>query len=341
MHIFLKIIFFGGLISAIIAGFFLTSTHTIEAKDEIYWGVNFSESQAEYLGLDAAVVYESIIKDLGAKHIKIHVNWNATEIESDVYNFSSLDRQVALAEEHDVKLILVIGMKTGRWPECHTPEWVSEVPSSEREAVIVDHVETLVTRYHTSPAVTYWQVENEPFLEFGDCANWYYDISDTLVETEIAAVRAIDSERKIIVTESGELSTWRSAASVADIVGITTYRSTWNTSEETFGVNPYTFLSPKFYASKAAFIRNVYQKPVINVELQAEPWTSVHLKEASLEEQALSMNPELFKENVQFAKETGLGTFYFWGAEWWYWMMVEHDNPEIWNQAAVILQESE
>ncbi len=343
MRITLKIFIFLSLVAASLAAFFVTSApeSTVEARDELVWGVDFSESQAEYLGLDAEETYSAIINDLGAKHIKIHINWNATEPEKDVFNFESLDRQVALAEEAEVKLILVIGLKTGRWPECHTPDWYEAVPESERHAELITYISTLVERYKSSPAVQYWQVENEPLLKFGVCPQGYYKSGIDTLRTEVDAVRAIDPSRKIIVSDSGELSTWTDVAGIADIVGITTYRSTWNGAEKTFGLNPYTFLSPDFYASKAAFIQKLYGKQVISIELQAEPWASKPLAEASLEEQAKSMNPELFDENVEFAKQTGLQAFYFWGVEWWYWMKTKHDQPLIWNKARILFIESD
>lgn len=313
-------------------------THPSEAEVEpITWGVNFSSSQAEYLGFDAKEVYQAIIHDLGAKHIKIHINWNAIEEQRNIYDFSSLDYQIKEAEANNVKLILVIGMKTGRWPECHTPEWVASVPEAERQAAILQYVSALVERYKDSNAVAYWQIENEPFLEFGDCPSWYYEQDTSLVEAEIALVKQLDPDRRVIVSESGELSDWTTAAKHADIVGVTMYRSTWNNAEETFGLNPYSFLAPQFYSAKALYIRQIYNKPVINIELQAEPWTAKPLRESKLEIQEQSMNPELFKENVIFAQEAGLGTYYFWGAEWWYWMKVEQGKPEIWNLAARLL----
>ena len=36
---------------------------------------------------------------------------------------------------------------------------------------------------------------------------------------------------------------------------------------------------------------------------------------------------------VDYAKRTGQDTFYLWGAEWWYWMKVKHNQPEIWEEA--------
>jgi len=307
--------------------------HTLRADEKVVWGVDWSDSQATYLGLDPAEAYSAVIHDLGAKHIKIHINWNDTEKEQHQFDFTSLDREVREAEDNNVQLILVVGMKTGRWPECHTPEWFKNISPREREAEIIRYTSTVVGRYKNSSAVAYWQIENEPFIKFGTCPSWYYKTETSVLASEVAAVRALDPSRKIITSDSGELSTWTKAAEVGDIVGITMYRSSWNASEKTFGLNPYTFLSPDFYATKAALIQSYYHKPVISVELQAEPWASDGLAEASLAEQAKSMNPELFAENISFAKQAGLGAYYFWGAEWWYWMKTKHNQPEIWNRA--------
>lgn len=322
-----------GVLSVVLFISLLMWSHESKAEDEMFWGVNFSESQAVYLGLDPQETYSAIINDLGATQIKIHVNWNATEKDQHQFDFRSLDRQVREAEAHDVQLVLVIGMKTGRWPECHTPTWFTDVPAAEREAEIIRYVSTIVGRYKDSDAIRFWQIENEPFLEFGTCPDWYYDQGATLLENEVAAVRALDPTRKIIVSESGELSTWTKAADIADIVGVTMYRSSWDATDKTFGLNPYTFLSPEFYSAKAAVIETYYKKPVISIELQAEPWASKGLAEATLEEKAKSMNVDLFKENIEFAKQAGLGGYYFWGAEWWYYMKTTHNDPAIWNEA--------
>lgn len=337
MKFFLKLTLFVFVILTLTVGSLSLWSKNLQADDEIKWGVTFSASQATYLGLDPRETYSAIINELGAKHIKIHTNWNATETTDDVYDFTLLDEQVALAEANDVELILVIGMKTGRWPECHTPAWFTKTPGAERQTEIIEYVSTLVERYKKSNAVVNWQVENEPLLQFGTCPDWYYEQDTSLLEAEVAAVRALDPDRQIIISDSGELSTWTEVAEIADIVGITMYRSSWSATDKTFGLNPYTFLTPEFYATKAAFIRTYYDKPVISIELQAEPWASTHLAAASLEEQALSMNPELFQENILFAKQAGLHAYYFWGAEWWYWMKTKHNQPEIWNEAAILL----
>ncbi len=331
--IFIRTIVTIGFISITLFISLLFWSNPSQAVEDMFWGVNFSESQTVYLGLDPQETYSAIINDLGVKKIKIHVNWNATEANQHQFDFTSLDRQVKEAEANDVALVLVIGMKTGRWPECHTPEWFMAVPPAEREAEIIRYISTIVGRYKHSEAIRFWQIENEPFLEFGTCPDWYYEQGTSLLEAEVAAVRSIDPKRKIIVSESGELSTWTKAASIADIVGVTMYRSSWEATDKTFGLNPYTFLAPEFYSAKAAVIQNYYNKPAISIELQAEPWASKGLAEATLEEKAKSMNVELFEENIEFAKQAGLDGYYFWGAEWWYYMKTKHDQPEIWDAA--------
>lgn len=339
MKSFLKHIFFITTLCASIAVAFSLYTTALQADDEIVWGVTFSESQAVYLGLDPQEAYDALIHDLDARHIKIHVNWNSIEETRGVPTFHNLDSYVRKAEEHEVKLILVIGMKTGRWPECHAPLWFAHTPADERRTEILRYIRALVERYKDSDAVEYWQVENESLLSFGTCPSWYYAQGTELLESEVAMVKELDPSREIIISDSGELSSWTTVARIADIVGITMYRSSWNSTQKTFGLNPYTFLSPEFYAAKAAFIQSYYRKPVISIELQAEPWASKPLAEASLEEQAKSMNPELFAETIRFAQEAGLRTYYFWGAEWWYWMKQKHNKPEIWHAAQRLFSE--
>jgi len=333
MRLALKITIVSIAICASVAGYFLFWPRTSQADSEITWGVTFSESQAAYLGLDPREVYSALIHDLGARNIKIHINWDSIEKSKDTYDCSALDAAVDEAKKNHVKLILVIGMKTGRWPECHTPAWFSKLDADERQAEIVRYVSAVAERYKNSSAVEYWQVENEPFIHFGECPSWYYADATSLLHAEVDAIKTIDNSRKIIISDSGELSTWTGVAPIADIVGITMYRSSWNPTQKIFGINPYAFLAPEFYSAKAAWIQKQYDKPVISVELQAEPWASVPLTEASLTEQEKSMNPALFAENIAFAKETGLHAFYFWGAEWWYYMKVKHDKPEIWQEA--------
>jgi len=69
------------------------------------------------------------------------------------------------------------------------------------------------------------------------------------------------------------------------------------------------------------------------IELQTEPWISGFTTQRPLEEQFQSMNAAQLKENVEFAQKVGFPEVYLWGVEWWYWLKVEKNIPDLWNQA--------
>jgi len=337
MHKLIKIFFivFGVavvLLAAALCYFFIGKA---EVKDSITWGIDFSQSQAEYLKLDWKEAYLAMIKDLGAKNVKLHTNWSWVEGTRDDYFFDDIDWQIKQAEQNNAKIIYVLGMKTGRWPECHVPLWAKYLPESQQQEQVLEYIRQVVMRYKNSKAIAFWQVENEPLFKFGECPAWYYK-NDDFLKKEISLVKSLDPSRKIIVSDSGEQSTWFGAAETGDIVGVTMYRKVWAHVSNTFGFDVYSFLNPTTYAKKAEIINNLFHKEVICIELQAEPWASLPLMEAPFEEQIKSMNSDMFKENIEFAKQTGLDTFYFWGAEWWYWMKEKQGRPEIWDEAKIL-----
>lgn len=309
-----------------------------KVSQNITWGVDFSQSHAEYLGLNWKKTYSAVIDDLGVKHIKLHTNWNWVEGKKDIYYFTDIDWQIKQAEQNNVKIIYVVGLKTGRWPECHVPGWLGRLSEDKQKAELLEYIKKVVERYKTSEAVINWQVENEPLFRFGECPYWYYDNGELLKE-EVALVKSLDPSRKVIISDSGEQSTWFEAAKIGDILGVTMYRNAWASVTDTFGFDlNYSFLNPITYTRKAAIIKGLFSKEVICIELQAEPWTQKPIIEAPLEEQLKSMNADMFKENVQFAKQTGFDKVYLWGAEWWYWMKTKQNHPEIWDEARKLFQ---
>ena len=133
------------------------------------------------------------------------------------------------------------------------------------------------------------------------------------------------------MTESGELSTWFPAARTADIVGVTMYRQTWWHKAGGFYAN-YP-LPPVHYWRKAKIIEKIFGKKVIVVELQAEAWGPTPLYVLPIEAQKKIMDVQDFKNNIEYAKKTGFDTFYLWGAEWWYFLKVKHNESAIWEEA--------
>ena len=295
--------------------------------ERIEWGVVFSQKHSQLLGLDWRENYLAILDDLKAKNLKIITHWDLIEPKENEYFFEDLDWQIKEAEEKNAKLILVIGMKTGRWPECHIPEWVKfQIPNSKfqnYEKFLLDYLKTVIERYKNSKAIWAWQLENEPFFPFGECPK----IKKDLVKKEIELVRSLDS-RPIIFTDSGEFSLWINAAKFGDIVGTTLHRKVYFKEIKKYITYPFP---PVYYWRKAKLIDFFFGKKVIIAELQAEPWCKNLIYNCPLEEQKITMNFEQFKKNVNFARNTGIDTIYFWGVEWWYWMKEKGEDPRFWE----------
>jgi len=308
--------------------------------DKIIWGVSFSQKHAQDLGLDWKEAYLALLEDLEVKNIKLISHWDLIESQKDQYYFEDLDWQIKTAGNHNAQLILVIGMKTGRWPECHIPEWAKNLSKEEQQKEILELIEKIILNYQDSLAIKYWQVENEPFFPFGECP---WSDSDFL-RKEIQKVKSLDPQKRpIVISDSGEGSLWIQAARFGDIVGTTMYKKVWFSFSwekrkfpfipEKLGFYVYYPFPPSFYWTKAQYINKIFAKKVIVVELQAEPWGPKLLYDTSLAEQVKTMNLQQFKYNIDFAKRTGLQEFYLWGAEWWYWMKTQHNQSQIWDQA--------
>ena len=292
------------------------------------FGVIFSQKHSRDLGLNWRSNYLAILNDLGAKELKVLTHWDLIEPEENNFNFKDLDWQLAEAEKKEANVILVIGMKTGRWPECHIPSWAKDLDKEKQQELILKLVQTITTRYKESRSIVAWSVENEPLFTFGDCP-W----SDKeFLKEEIEMVRSVDSyyDRPILITDSGEGSLWVEASRLGDIVGITMYKSVWMGDLETYFTYPYP---PSFYWTKYKIVKELFNKEIICSELQAEPWCPNLLYNCSLEEQMKTMNIDDFRENINFAKQTGIDKFYLWGAEWWYWIKEEQGQDYIWEEA--------
>jgi len=309
--------------------FFVGKTKPAE---KINWGVAFSQKHAECLGLDWKESYLAILDDLKADHLKLIAYWDSIERESGNYDFSDLDWQIQEAEKREAKAMLVMGRRVPRWPECHFPDWAKDLGEKEQQDKVLALMEKLVLRYKDSPAIEYWQVENEPFFPFGECP----PPDEEFLRAEVNLVKSLDDKnRPVVVTESGEFPLWFKAARFGDIVGHTLYKKVWISQFKMYFTYPFP---PIYYARKVWLINKVFDKKVMCVELQAEPWSPTLMYDSTLEEQDKTMNLERFKKMIQFAENTGEDSFYLWGTEWWYWTKTKHNNSEIWNEAKNLWQ---
>ena len=321
----ISIAFVVGVISFIVALFIIRSP----IKQPKEFGATFSAMYAERFGLDWQEVYLAILDDLAVKKIRLPAYWSEIENSEGNFDFSRLDWQIEKASERNVEVVLALGRKLPRWPECHEHDWVKNQELDLKNQKLLNYIETAVYHFKNFSAIKIWQVENEPFLKFGECPNF----SEEFLDREIALVRSLDplpGGRPVMLTDSGELSVWVPAAKRADIFGSTLYRIVWNQALGTF---KYPLLPSFFRFKKSLTEMFVGKKPMVIIELQGESWTRQMTYEISADEQYVSMNPEIFRGVLAYASRTGFDTFYFWGAEWWYWLKKTQNKPELWDMA--------
>jgi len=290
-------------------------------------GITFSYRYAQDIHIDWQKAFIAVLDDLKIKNIRIPIYWDLAEPSNGEYDFSAVDWQLNEARKRDANIILTIGQKVPRWPECAIPKWIEN--DNQRKLELIKFMNLVVNRYKNEPEIKFWQVENEPFLNFGICP----PPDGNLLDNEIATVRLADPFRKIIVTDSGELSLWFQAAKRADVFGTTMYRTIW---KKGFGYYDYP-IGPRFFQLKYWLIKTfVHQDNAIVIELQAEPWIAGWTTNQPLEEQFKSMNPEKLAANVSYARKVGFPEIYLWGAEWWYWLKTEQNHPELWEEARLL-----
>ncbi len=295
--------------------------------ETITYGMSFNTLYARELGLDWKETYDAIIDDLGVRHLRLAAHWPMVEPEAGKYNFEELDYQIQKAEESGAEVIMAVGRRLPRWPECHIPEWANAIEVEQRNTAQLEYVKQVIERYRNSSAIKYWQVENEPFLEvfaFEHCGRLDIDF----LEKEISFVRDLDPTRDIIVTDSGNLGLWYGAYKRGDIFGTSVYVHFWNPEIGQFR----TLLPPFVYRVKENILAFIYgEKPTFLIELSAEPWLIAPIATVPIETQFSRMDLQKFNDILEYAQQTRYERQYLWGAEWWYWL-TKNGHPELWNR---------
>jgi Beta-galactosidase len=315
--------------------FAIARWYTVSNQDKpLEVGTTFVPNYARYLGVDPKETFNAIINDLNIDRVRLVSYWKDIEPVQGTYNFEELDWQFEMAERHGTKVSLALGMRQPRWPECHEPSWVdASLPRSEWQPALEKFITAVVERYKDSPVLDSYQLENEYFLTvFGKCKNFE---RQRLVE-EFDLVKRLDTDTKVIITRSNN---WTIASGFPtgdprpDEFGVSVYKRVWDSSiTRRYYEYP---IPPWFYSTLAGGGKLLTGKDLIVHELQAEAWTpkGLEIKDAPIDELYKSMNPERLKDRIKYAADTGMRTIDTWGAEWWYQMKVNRDEPELWQTA--------
>ncbi|MEK7560284.1 MAG: DMT family transporter [Patescibacteria group bacterium] len=331
------------VISIIIIGIGLAVLAIPQAKEKkLDYGITFSQKFAQELSNDWKRVYLDLLDDLEIRELRLIAYWDKVEPQENKFDFSDLDWQVAEAEKRGAKVILALGRKTPRWPECHDPNWLkdnlardkkSKIKNQNYEKVLLNYIKTTVEHYRNNAIITAWQVENEPLFPFGNC-EW---TRVKILNKEIDLVKSLD-DRPIILTDAGELGfAWPYLAAKSDIFGTTLYRYVHN---RVLGDIEYSLIPTSFFRIKAWWAKSVWGKEILVSELQAEPWTLQPLWQVKLEDQYKTMNPEKFREVIKYAERSNFTKAYLWGAEWWWWLKNEKGNDMMWEEVKSVISNS-
>jgi hypothetical protein len=298
-----------------------------DAPANIQYGISYNVPYIHELGLDEDDVLDAFLGDLGVRHVRMSAHWTLIEPKKDQYEFGWMDRDLKKVEAVNGTVIFGVGRRLPRWPECHVPTWAQQLSWHEQKKEIREYITAVVNRYKNSPAITHWQVENEPYL--GVFAHDFCGtLDEAFLEEEIALVRALDSTRPVLVTDSGNLGTWKGAFSHGDAFGTSVYVYFWNPELGQFK----TVLPPWFYRMKDNLMKLIYgDKETFLIELSLEPWLLEPVTQVPVETQYSRMDTQKFDEIVSYAKETRYEKQYLWGGEWWYWLN-EQGYPEMWEK---------
>jgi hypothetical protein len=299
-----------------------------QRKVPLTLGVTFISSYARYFGLDPKETMQAMVDQLGVKNFRLVSYWDQIESTKGQYDFSDLDWQFRLAEKAHAQVILSIGLRQPRWPECHMPSWADNEPYSVWYPQLKTFMGAVVNRYKSSTALNSYQLENEYFLKvFGTCKN--YD-RQRLVD-EYSFVKSVDNTHPLIVSRSNNALGLPIGNPVPDEYAVSVYKRVW---DKTITHRYFEYPFPAwFYGFLAGGGEILSGRNIIIHELQAEPWPPGAIISESVAEQNKSMDATRLESRFKYGEATGIRTIYLWGAEWWYYRLVKDHDPSLWNVA--------
>ncbi|MBE9030260.1 beta-galactosidase [filamentous cyanobacterium LEGE 11480] len=297
-------------------------------------GTTFSPLQCYYLGLDFREAFEAICT-LGLDQIRLGAYWNVIERQRGQDDFSEIDWLLDRCDQHNVDVVLAVGMKVPRWPEFHFPDWVKDLGdigagsqsldqrSPQVAAAALEFSDRVVQHCRDAPAVKYWQVENEPFTQLEIAGGRF--LSPEFVRQEIALVQSRKrNAQKILLTNAIHLPTphpsedepafWTSV-DLADAVGLNVY-----TKVPTTTAGEYLEPAPEFWRTLQDWQISLrdHEREAWIAEAQAEPWELQKLVAIDQLDYP-SATPLRMRTLVHSLCDIGYTNILLWGCEYWYW----------------------
>lgn len=333
------------------------------------YGFSYSFEQGNWYGYDARKEFVWLVDNIRFDWVRLPFFWDQmTQLRQgsdgqaqqsqgsdgqDAWefnkNFEDLKFGINEARKRNIKVIVVVGVKTPFYPEYHIPaRLASKIKFGDTIGTgspiardILDVDSRVVAELSTFDNIAYWQVENEPFL--ANVNNWKIDHEFLGVET--AVVRQADSKKRpIILTSEGALSLigrWKSFFDLLkpnDIFGVNAYFSSQGTTLFAFSafghnirvpwpkgfawpVQSWYLLSPDYSDMKKTAAGHGLDTWVM--EMQADPYVRT-LDDAHKND--LYFKAVDIKRGDNFLRALRMDSVGFWGANYWLFRKSIGDN---------------
>lgn len=296
-------------------------------------GVSFIPDYAASLGLDPQKTMDALL-DINVRHFRLVSYWSDYEQQPGEYDFSQLDWQFKKAESKHAKIILTVGLRQPRWPECHMPDWARAEKPEQWTPQLQTYIQKVVERYKKSPALDKYQLENEYFLKgFGNCEQIPGSMTRQRLVSEYKLLKKLDSKHQVIVGRSNNALGFPVGQPQPDEFGISVYKRVWDATV-THRYIEYPF--PAWFYGYLAGVQRIFNhRDMIIAELQAEAWPPENksITEISLDEQNKSLNAKRLEGRFKYGRATGMRGMYLWGAEYWYYRQQVLHDPSLWKVA--------
>lgn len=313
-------------------------------------GISLRPRQLAALGLDPLSTAAELLA-YPFQVVRLSAYWRQMEPTPGAFVPDELDQLVEMAARTGKQIILAVGaVKTFGYPEFFVPDFhqagafregtlvrASEAPHLLEAAC--RFVTRVVERYRSHRAVIAWQVEHEALDPLGMEHSWR--LAEDFVRSEVAAVRAADATRPVLLNGFLANSTLAAATQwlrtrdqgdslagaqrLGDLVGVDYYPR-----HALFSLGHYSLYldgsrtpwQQRRRRRLAAAVQAQGRRLLVS-EGQAEPWEAVTTPPDPQNAAMASCLPEhLIATYNQWLAPSGPGTarlyaYLFWGAEYW------------------------
>jgi hypothetical protein len=188
-------------------------------------GFSFSPAAAAALGLDPLAAYNELLNDLHPDVVRIPIYWSDVQANPYQFDYTQSDSLFTATANFDAatgsktKLIPVVGMRNMDYPELHIPVWAATTSAPNVIALAdstsyTNYLSNVVGRYHNSPLISMWQLENEPLDDVNSWSEGPVALDEEDLTAERALIQNIDPGRQVLIT------TYDSASADQDRAGL-------------------------------------------------------------------------------------------------------------------------